>query len=151
MQTNQQGFRLPPAPKIVTISIDVEESEREEFNALLQEFITGKRYKQQVDDRKSEKERGVESLKKLLKFATTMSCGSSRAIASFLASLYNGYRFKFDLTDLRLLDREMFEDAINVLRLDWNPAREVHDHFEDGGRIWEQMIADYGLGKQPEN
>jgi hypothetical protein len=67
-------------------------------------------------------------------------------IASVLASLYNGYRFKVDLTELRILDREHFEHVLNVLRLDREGGREVHTYFEQGGRIWEEeIIAGYDL------
>lgn len=38
--------------------------------------------------------------------------------AKLLIGLYNGYRFPFDLTDLRLFDPGNFEAAMTVLRMD---------------------------------
>ena len=38
--------------------------------------------------------------------------------AKLLLGLYNGHRFPFDLTDLRLLDYENFEAAMTVIRMD---------------------------------
>lgn len=38
--------------------------------------------------------------------------------AKLLLGLYNGRRFPFDLTDLRLLDDSLFEAAMTVLRMD---------------------------------
>lgn len=52
--------------------------------------------------------------------------GGALVIQRFLLSLYNGRRFPFDLTDLRLLDRGNFEACLQVLRMDWRPQHEVH-------------------------
>ncbi|TCS37464.1 hypothetical protein EDC30_104268 [Paucimonas lemoignei] len=87
---------------------------------------------------------GVEALKRLLKVAQGHS-GQCRYIASFLLGLYNGNRFKFDLTDFRCLDYELFQDCLTVLRMDFQPQREVHCYFEDGGRIWEQLAKDWNI------
>lgn len=71
----------------------------------------------------------------------------ARIIASVLCSLYNGNRCKVDLTDLRMLDQSNFEHVLNVLRLDYAPAKEVHEYFNNGSAIWEAMIADYRLDR----
>lgn len=34
------------------------------------------------------------------------------------------------------LDAQLFEDCIDVLRLDRQPEREVHEYFKDGDAIW---------------
>lgn len=87
---------------------------------------------------------GVEALKRLLKIAQGNS-GQCRHVAAFLLSLYNGNRFKMDLTDFRCLDRAIFDDCIAVLRMDYQPAQEVHCYFKDGGRIWEQLATDWNV------
>ena len=87
---------------------------------------------------------GVEALQRLLKVALGHS-GQCKIVANFLLSCYNGNRFKFDLTDFRCLDTELFEDCLAVLRMDHTPAQEVHTYFKDGGRIWEQMAKDWGI------
>jgi hypothetical protein len=88
----------------------------------------------------------VNSLQSLLRFVRLhRHSGGARVIATVLCSLYNGVRCKVDLTDLRLLDQANFEHVINVLRLDHVPVCEVHQYFENGGEIWEQMFADYGF------
>jgi hypothetical protein len=54
-------------------------------------------------------------------------CSSSeKAAASFLLGLYNGYRFKFDLTDFRLFDSSNFRRCMLVLAMDHAPKAEVH-------------------------
>ena len=94
---------------------------------------------------------GVDALARLLNIARGHS-GQCRHVAAFLLGLYNGNRFKFDLTDFRCLDREIFEDCLEVLKLDYCPVREVHQYFKNGGRIWEDLaeqwrIRDYTKSK----
>jgi hypothetical protein len=87
---------------------------------------------------------GLEALKRLLPIAQGSS-GQCRHVASFLLGLYNGDRFKFDLTDFRCLDRKIFNDCMAVLAMDYQPAQEVHTYFENGGQIWEQLAKDWGI------
>ena len=51
---------------------------------------------------------------------------SEKAAARFLLGLYNGYRFKFDLTDFLLFDRGNFNRCMLVLAMDHTPKAEVH-------------------------
>lgn len=52
----------------------------------------------------------------------------ARAAAGVLLGLYNGERFPFDLTDLRLLDGEHQKNAISVIACDAARCeREVHE------------------------
>ena len=87
---------------------------------------------------------GVPALQRLYQVAQGSS-GQCRYIARFLASCYNGYRFPFDLTDLRAIDHELWLDCMAVLAMDAHPAKEVHRYFEDGGKKWEAMIERWGL------
>lgn len=52
--------------------------------------------------------------------------GGARVAGRFLLGLYNGGRFPFDLTDLRLLDEVRFHQCLEVLRMDFTPWAEVH-------------------------
>ncbi|WP_096349060.1 DUF7673 family protein [Hydrogenophaga crassostreae] len=75
--------------------------------------------------------------------------GQARVIARFLAGLYNGTRFPFDLTDLRTLDDALFENCMALLRMDARHCvQEVHRYFENGGVKWEQMISDWNMEKK---
>lgn len=85
---------------------------------------------------------GEEALRRLLHIAQGDS-GQCRHVAMFLLSLYNGSRFKFDLTDFRCIDHTIFEDCVAVLRMDYQPVREVHTYFDHGGDIWEKMAQDW--------
>lgn len=90
------------------------------------------------------REEGVAALTRLLKIAQGHS-GQCRHVAAFLLSLYNGRRFKMDLTDFRCVDREIFDDCMAVLKMDNQPAQEVHTYFKNGGRIWEQLATDWDI------
>jgi len=87
--------------------------------------------------------RGAEALQRLFTVANRDS-GQCRYIAHFLLGLYNGHRFPFDLTDLRGLDNELFEDCMTVLRMDARVTQqEVHLYFENGGKRFEQLASDW--------
>jgi hypothetical protein len=88
---------------------------------------------------------GVEALKRLFKVANEGDSGQAGVIARFLLCLYNGYRFKFDLTDLRRLDGALHDDCLAVLRMDHTPLLEVHRYIENGQQEFERMARDWGL------
>ncbi len=89
--------------------------------------------------------RGVAALRRLYLVACRDS-GQCRYIARFLLGLYNGSRFPFDLTDLRAIDTELFDDCMAVLNMDARITRqEVHTYFEDGGAKFEQLAKRWGV------
>lgn len=98
----------------------------------------------QATRRKEARANGEPALKRLFAVARS-DTGQSRVCAHFLLGCYNGSRFPFDLTDLRGLDIELFEDCIAVLRMDKSPQQEVHHYFENGGQLFEQMVKDWGV------
>lgn len=89
-------------------------------------------------------EAGLEALKRLLPVARG-DTGQSGVIARFLLNLYNGNRFPFDMTDLRRLDYELFDDCLAVLKMDYQPKQEIHKYFTNGSAIWEQMAKDWNI------
>ncbi len=145
----------PPIRTATTVSATVEfPGERlDAFNAMIEEFrASDTRWDaaaaQAQHARTSMQERGVTSLKRLFDFAEKNRTGSSRVIAAFLASIYNGSRFRMDLTELRLLGSQFHQDALNVLAMDHVPAQEIHLYFNDGSQRFEQMFRSYGLPDQ---
>jgi hypothetical protein len=83
---------------------------------------------------------GEAALRRLLPIAQG-NTGQCRHVAAFLLGLYNGTRFPFDLTDLRCVDGEIFDDCMAVLQMDAQPAREVHTYFDNGGQVFEELAA----------
>lgn len=93
---------------------------------------------------------GEAALRRLLPIALNDS-GQSIRVAKLLLGCYNGYRFPFDLTNLRSLDYTIMNDCLAVLRMDANCYQEVHCYFENGGRIFEQLADDLGLNAGSES
>jgi len=59
-------------------------------------------------------------------------CHSAAKVAArLLLSCYNGHRFQFDVTDLRLLDQSHLDMALQIMRMDAHCTREVHDRLND--------------------
>lgn len=55
------------------------------------------------------------------------SHSGARVALRIILGCYNGTRFPFDLTDLRLLDAGVLQDVLTVLVMDSSPYREVHE------------------------
>lgn len=89
-------------------------------------------------------EEGRAALRRLLPVAQS-DTGQSVRVARFLLGLYNGPRFPFDLTDLRGLDFNLFDDCLSVLKMDYSPEVEVHRYFVDGGAIFERLAEYHGF------
>jgi hypothetical protein len=85
-------------------------------------------------------DRGVSALLRLVAVAKR-DTGQARRVRLFLLGLYNGPEWPFDLTDLRNLDRDLQQDVLAVLQLDWHGGREVHKYLDEGAllflRWWE--------------
>lgn len=77
-----------------------------------------------------------------------LGTAGGRVCATLLASLYNGERVRFDVSDLRCLDQHLFEHALNTMRLCYELNAEPHTFFSDGGRLFEEMIERWGLEKK---
>lgn len=87
---------------------------------------------------------GIDALHRLMEVAQGHS-GQCRYVANFLLSCYNGRRFRMDLTDLRVLDLELFEDCMAVLEMDYQPYQEVHKYFENGQALFEKLAKDWNI------
>ncbi|WP_448110348.1 DUF7673 family protein [Pseudomonas lini] len=81
---------------------------------------------------------GIPALHRLIEVARR-NTGQSRVCGRFLLAIYNSLAFPFNLTDLRRLDRSLWEDCISVLRLDQHPKKEIHLLIADGPAIWEEL------------
>lgn len=105
---------------------------------------------QRIDDdleqRPAIRAAGLDALQNLTRVALQDS-GQSRVVGRFLLGLYNGREYRFDLTDFRLLDGELFDDCLALLRMDNQPEREVHEHLVDGEAIFAKLRQRYGNGR----
>jgi len=63
----------------------------------------------------------------------------------FLAALYNGYEYAFDLIDLRALDTRLANACLDYLNYDRLGKQEVHHHLVGGERELHHWIEPYGI------
>ncbi|MEO1819440.1 hypothetical protein [Pseudomonas sp.] len=100
-----------------------------------------------LEDQRRDRDRvrmaGVGSLKVLVDIALGHT-GQCRVVGRFLLGLYSGPQYRFDLTDLRMLDAAVHEHCIKVLWLDHTLEREIEKHITDGEAIWQQLISMWG-------
>lgn len=117
--------------------------------ACVEDLMAG-RYQRQVAADQDVISAGLAALERLLeRVAQHWHTGQSRRIVAFLAGLYNGTDYPFDLTELRAVDRDIAEDCLALLALDARGLKEVHRYVENGDEKWAAMIADYGLTPAP--
>jgi hypothetical protein len=144
---------IPSPPKTFRITSDVPEHLLEAFQHTITEFFANAHGGQTPAQRAAEiragdRDRGLDSLSQLVDVAEGET-EQAPVEANFLAGLYNGADYRFDLTDLRALDDDLFEHFIAVLRLDHRPAVEVHRYFPGGEKRWQQIIVRWKLDKRP--
>jgi hypothetical protein len=73
--------------------------------------------------------------------------GQAGRLVRFLAGLYNGQDYPFDLTDLRALDTRLANACLDYLCYDSLGKREVHHHLVGGDRDLSRWIT--ALGVEP--
>ncbi|WP_247394642.1 hypothetical protein [Ralstonia pseudosolanacearum] len=142
---------IPPRPATQEITVKVPKHLVPAFLQTTDEFFAQAHDQQTPGQRAAEiraqdQDAGLDSLMALLAVAERDS-GQSGVVARFLASLYNGADYPFDLTDLRRLDADLFEHCLAVLRLDQR-AVDVHGYVPDGEARWQRLLTTWGLHKQ---
>jgi len=102
-----------------------------------------------VDPEHARKDRATElgsaAYARLLKTAENGNSGQTSRLVRFLAGVYNGGAFPFDLYDLRTFDLEISDDMLLVLdMLRWAKI-DPHSTVDRGGRRVEALIDRWGL------
>jgi hypothetical protein len=144
---------IAPRPKTRAITTNVPEHLVEAFLHVAQEFFVQSRGGQTSGQRAAEiraqdRDCGMDSLAHLLTIAEESETHQAGVVARFLAGLYNGQDYRFDLTELRRLDDDLLEHCLAVLRLVQSGV-EVHQYFPDGERRWQLMIAAWSRDDRP--
>lgn len=142
---------LPKPLRVVKITVDVPVEKQEQFHRLWEQILSNEdapmNHQIRAEHAKREEvmTEGKAALVRLYEVAQG-DTGQCRIIVRFLAGLYNGSAYPFDLTDLRSIDDALFEDCMSVLRMDARHCvQEVHNYFDDGNRRWKKMISDWHL------
>ena len=87
------------------------------------------------------KKEQVQALQRLLVIARR-DTNQARHVADFLLALYNGVRFRCDLSNFRCLDTEIVNDCTKVIKLDASATREIQNYVIDGNVIFEHLARD---------
>ncbi len=122
-----------------------------ELGAAYEEVVSGKRTRisTAAEDTLEVMERPRIGLQRIVKaIEEHPRTGQTRRLVRFLAGVYNGSDFPFDLTDLRALDAELANACIDYSNYDRLGKAEVRTHLPDGGRQMEWFIAQHGIRPQ---
>jgi hypothetical protein len=71
--------------------------------------------------------------------------GQAGRLVRFLAGVYNGHDYPFDLTDLRSLDTNLANACLDYLNYDRLGKQEVHRHLVGGERELHDWMRQRGL------
>lgn len=142
---DQVRYTPEAGDELVRVTATLRRGELEKFNA----FMSGDAWEKAQAARNADLDKCAQSVAALLNAARQhLGTSGGRVCATLLASLYNGDRVKFDVSDLRRLDQCLFEHAMNTMRICYELNREPHQFFDNGGRLFEEMIETWGLEKK---
>jgi hypothetical protein len=139
---------MPPRKRIQLHFDVVTDDQAAELSAAWEEIVSGKRTRisTAAEDTHEIMERARTSLQTIVKAVEGHpGTGQARRLVKFLAGVYNGHEFPFDLTDLRSLDVKLANACIDYLNYDRLAKAEVHTHLPDGGRQMEWFITQHGI------
>lgn len=71
--------------------------------------------------------------------------GQTGRLVRFLAGVYNGEDYPFDLTELRALDTELANACLDYLNYDRLAKQEVHHHLSGGDRALHSWMQYHGV------
>ena len=142
----------PPPRKRLQLQFEVaHEAQAAELNAAWQEIVSGQRARLNTaaEDLNEVMERARPALQRIVKaIEDHPGTGQGIRLVRFLAGVYNGHDFPFDLTDLRALDADLATACIDYLNYDRLAKAEVHTHLPGGGRQMQGLIAESGIRPQ---
>jgi hypothetical protein len=140
----------PHRPSKIEVTLQVSnEVQARELDAAWREIISGKKL-----PRTQALEEDVEALMERARDALEIierairehpTTGQAGRLVRFLAGVYNGSDYPFDLTDLRALDTQLANACLDYLNYDRLGKREVHHHLVGGDRALHQWIKDSGI------
>lgn len=142
---------LPPHPETLTIATTVPASLAEAFLQAVDDFFAQARAQPTVAPGPAAtparaQDAGPAALLALLDVAEGDRLQSA-VVARFLASLYDGHTYPFDLTGLRSLEADLFAHALAALRLAHPGCVAVHGSVPDGQARWQRMMVAWRLDR----
>lgn len=140
--------RLPPFSKTVHVEADIPVSQRDEFEQAIVDIIAGERPRMYALDRdlgavRNRAIAGLQAIEKAINDHPTT--GQAQRLVWFLAGLYNGQDYPFDLTELRGLDTNLANACLDYLNYDRLGIKEVHKHLANGERDLQRWLEEYQI------
>jgi hypothetical protein len=141
---------VPSAPSQISLKMTVrDQAQARELDMAWREIISGERLARTEvleNDIQSIMDRAQEALQIIeTAIGNNPTSGQAGRLVRFLAGLYNGSDYPFDLTDLRVLDTRLANACLDYLNYDRLEKREVHGHLTGGDRRLHQWLEDYGI------
>jgi hypothetical protein len=138
---------MTPRKRIIHLEVFTD-AQAAELDAAWQEILSGKRTRlntaaEEINEIMERARTGLQIIVRAIE--EHPGTGQAGRLARFLAGVYNGSDYPFDLTDLRALDTELASACIDYLNYDRLAKAEVHTHLPHGGRQMERLIAQYGI------
>jgi hypothetical protein len=140
--------RLPPHAKTIHVEAEIPISQRDEFERAVVEIVAGERPRMDALDRDlaAIKTRAIAALL-VIEAAINdhPTTGQAKRLVRFLAGLYNGQDYSFDLTELRGLDTKLANACLDYLNYDRLGIKEVHKHLANGDRDLHRWLEEYKI------
>ena len=140
--------RLPPSGKKIHVEADIPASQLDEFERAIAAIAAGERPRMDTLAR-DEGEIVRRAMAALQRIETAIEAhpgtGQARRLVKFLAGVYNGEDYPFDLGELRALDTELANACLDYLNYDRLSKREVHKHLKNGDRDLHRWLERYDL------
>ena len=140
--------RLPPHAKTVHVEADIPVSQLDEFERAVADITAGERPRMDALDADvaTIMHQAVKALNTIeAAINAHPTAGQSKRLVQFLAGLYNGHDYPFDLTELRGLDTELANACLDYLNYDRLGMKEVHKHLANGDRDLIRWLSDYQI------
>lgn len=134
--------------KKIAVTLQVtNDAEARELTEAWQEIVSGKKLSR-AEALEHATEEVMERARLALKIIESAirdnpTTGQAGRLVRFLAAIYNGYDYAFDLTELRGLDTELANACIDYLNYDRLSKREVHHHLSGGDHELQGWIRYY--------
>jgi hypothetical protein len=143
-----QDQKIPMSDKIELTLQVANEVQAQELRQAWLEIVAGKLERARAMDHDQERimERAriaLQTIEKAIREHPTS--GQAGRLVRFLAGVYCGSDYPFDLTDLRALDTELANACLDYLSYDRLGKREVHHHLSGGDRELQEWLRDYGI------
>ena len=147
-------MNAPMTPrKHIQLQFDVAtDDQAAELSAAYEEVVSGKRTRisTAAEDTHEVMERARTGLQRIVKaIEEHPGTGQARRLVRFLAGVYNGSDYPFDLTDLRAVDTELANACVDYLNYDRLAKAEVHTHLPGDGRQMQRFLTQHGIRTQP--